>query len=1389
MHNDLTKKHAYLDLTASISPPLEPLGRQSSDDYAMPWFMNEERVEKWRQNSHSDILIIEGAATMKSTQLSEDIFRNLMSTSSFADKFAFFSFHALDSRRNTMRSFLSSVVAQWLVHVDMIPDNDTTWMVEFARFTKQRAFTDLDLLSLLIKLRSFDVYGETVFVINNVDQCTKWSSLFWRQIQNIFETRDAPWKFVLLTASRQELADDWVAGWPCISISEEMEATLPLHSGIALELDSGLLQLLEANDEKEECNEKIQKATVESHDPRLARFTLRQLQHARAKGSNSGPSSIMETPMPVLMKRIMDAVPGNTRQLITKVLSCVVFSRRLLSVRELHSAIIASEEGVSQSYNLSQSPPPSTHTKLATQIENIIPGILDLGHEVDFLHPHLRNFFMQAEGVWYDIKKAAHYVILQACLNFISSPVGQRSLNRLQTVRHGPLSTPVFKFRDDLGAYAAEHWVDHYDSAAGYPGAGDLVKEFFQNKTAIREWDQACWFMSNPLTRADRCYMSVAPLSASIGLQGIVAFPDGAQSSSFALIEASRAGRLQIVQKLVKETDVDHEVAKAVLLAASSSGSEDLQTFLVDHFKSVLEGLVIPQNLIIRASWQGQVQLVKALVDFGVDLYVDDEAYQQQGPLHSAARHGHFEITEILIQREPSLIHAVSESGRPIGFATMMGHPKLVRLLLDNGADVNDRSESARPIAFACAEGRHAAARVLLEAGAETNFQDQEEGPWTPLVVAASENHIGCVRLLLDHGAQVDRSSSGGTALYRAVLRDYLVVCRMLLDHGADASYVGKSGSILACAAENRNFEIVKLLIEHGADFDGRANEEQMTALHKAVASQASIEMATYLLDKGADVNARTPQAAPIYSSSFTGNVDIVRLLIARGADVSFTAEGGWTPLHAAYNDATITRALLEAGADINKINEEGDASALDLASTWNKSEVVEVLIERKADVNLRLYPTGDSLAGGRTALSSAVANDHARIACLLLEAGADINIKHTGGTFILQDVKSEEMMRTLIEFRPVLNLADERGITALHSNIGSLSVVKMLIHGGCDIEVSNKRHHTPLGQAFMENALDTTRFLIKRGAKVNALVEDVRSPLNYACNFSTLKGVKMLVDNSADVNQTNSKYGSPVYAACVRPSQHSNFEVEDNHAREIIEYLLHKSDRKADINRAGGLFKFAINPACAYCSVSTIDVLLEAGANVNVSDSFGRRPIHFAVYVSVATFERICKANAELSARDKIGRKILHYAVQNGSIEVVKTVLAGRGHLLGTVDVHQWTPLHYAARGSHPLCRTEERGWSTDIISFLIGQDLNLQALSKGLSETWSPLKLARYYGAPQEIQDLLKPKEDISGENKEWDDAEHQTRKGANTRGGTGYCDCCFFVSILCLSRSTED
>ena len=331
------------------------------------------------------------------------------------------------------------------------------------------------------------------------------------------------------------------------------------------------------------------------------------------------------------------------------------------------------------------------------------------------------------------------------------------------------------------------------------------------------------------------------------------------------------------------------------------------------------------ETFLVRAVRDFDVEMIARIVDLGVDVNAKSGIEDNVTPLSAACRRGDPAIIELLLDRgaNPNA-QGTTTHWAALHVLVMAGHPDdvvipLINLMLDRGADVDAYAvqgggADGTPLHFAVGNYPETSLKVitlLLDRGADVNYKafglDSITG--TPLHVAARFNpDTSVAALLLDRGADLNadivpewlegRETHGRPLHYAANYNDNgLKMVNFLLDQGAgieSTAVIGEIGGFTAlhlAAWGNSNPAVASTLLDRGANIEART-DEGLTPLHVTVAkSRRGLPMAALLLDRGADIDARTNDGwtALHFAASMTGipSPDRAALLLDRGADVN----------------------------------------------------------------------------------------------------------------------------------------------------------------------------------------------------------------------------------------------------------------------------------------------------------------------------------------------------------------------------------------------------------------------------------------------------------------------------------------------------------------------
>ena len=356
-----------------------------------------------------------------------------------------------------------------------------------------------------------------------------------------------------------------------------------------------------------------------------------------------------------------------------------------------------------------------------------------------------------------------------------------------------------------------------------------------------------------------------------------------------------------------------------------------------------------------------------------------DDAFAQsiqhvRTPLMEAVLKNDQEAVAKLIQAGTDVNATDEDHTSALRITVVMGRTEIVQFLLDHGAkpDVPDE-EGTTFLMDACAMGRSRIATALVAAGANPNTRSDDGS--TALLNAVThivlppnwQSRREMIQFLLDNKAQVNIADwQGVTPLIAAARTADAELVNTLLAAGADIEATDRVGQTpLLEAIDKDNVEIVNRLLSKHANITVRGNGPLIKAAGKGFPEGAQITK--LLLDSGANPNlgnsdGRTPLMSAegfIYREPWGVSSHVItKELLARGAAPNARSKTGTTPLIVAagqpnHDDPSFLQELIDAGADVNAADEDGQTALMAAAEKGHVSKV-RLLLDKGANVNAR---------------------------------------------------------------------------------------------------------------------------------------------------------------------------------------------------------------------------------------------------------------------------------------------------------------------------------------------------------------------------------------------------------------------------------------------------
>jgi len=353
--------------------------------------------------------------------------------------------------------------------------------------------------------------------------------------------------------------------------------------------------------------------------------------------------------------------------------------------------------------------------------------------------------------------------------------------------------------------------------------------------------------------------------------------------------------------------------------------------------------------------------------------------------LDAVKRRDHQAVTALL-RTKVDVDAAQPDGATALAWAAYLDDTEIAEKLLDAGAKPNTADEYGEtPLTLACANGNATLVGKVLAAGADANAA-RWDGE-TALMIAAGAGSVDAVTLLAAHGANLNAAESrhGQTALMWAAAEHHPEVVKTLIAHGADVRAVSKRGfTALVFAATKNDSQSAEALLVAGADAN-YALPEGSTVLIVA-ASYRSVAVANLLADRGANPNTSDREGeTPLHIAARSGDLALVEKLLAKGASVNARTAatpapaggsggegifgvfryiaGERTPLMLAAkaDHVDVMRALVAGGADA-KLKAQDGTTVLSAAAGSGHLDAVEYAYELNPDIKVASTVTGTTL-------------------------------------------------------------------------------------------------------------------------------------------------------------------------------------------------------------------------------------------------------------------------------------------------------------------------------------------------------------------------------------------------------------------------------------------
>lgn len=731
------------------------------------------------------------------------------------------------------------------------------------------------------------------------------------------------------------------------------------------------------------------------------------------------------------------------------------------------------------------------------------------------------------------------------------------------------------------------------------------------------------------------------------------------------------------------------------LLSAAKLGHENVLIFLLQLGMDPNLTTVSGKSAMHYAAEKGLLLCMQHLVAAGGDPNLKEE--DGWTPLHYAVSHQQENIVKYLIEIGCDVNEANDKRSTLLHLAARKGNENIMRFLIEKGGDLNKKNKNGQlPLHSAASHGHANLVDIILEINPnQVNAVDNDGS--SALHFAASNDNEEVTRLLLEFGADQTMINKKGTSVYHFACRKGVTATLDLLTPQANLTLKDNEGLLpIHYAVQSNNEDLVKHLLQHN-DIEAIENKG-ITPLIMA-SMHGKLNIVNLLLDHHANVHHRYNAGYPaLHLAALNGREDVFKELIVRGADANIDDSINHKLLHLAAKGGlvNVVKELLDTGnCDINLPIRNGD-TALHLATLNGRQEVIQHLIDRKANINaVNNY--------GVTAAHNAASKGHVEILQILQSNGLNFNSADQNGSTVLHYAASSGQKKAaafiIAHYPELLDKIDNEDNTPLHiaAMNGHEDIVTLLLRKKAKHDIENKNGLMPIHLAAINGHKKTLARMQKLGIDPNTKNKKKESALHHAAMRGQDAVIQQLIAWKVDVNTLDENNCNAIHYAAKEGNANAirtlivhgcdpNFA--DNTGLSPIHYAIFGGHFEAfqelvktlgnSLNAVSKIASAPLHSAIGSRQQEMVKILLQENADPNLPNHAGETPLYLAVdRGNINIFHELLEGGAELNKSCKNGLKPVHYAAGIGNISMLEEILSYDNSSLNSLTEKGRSPLH----------------------------------------------------------------------------------------------------------------